>query len=353
MSRVGGAVAVMNTVIFLPNWVGDVVMSTPVIRAMRSLLSDRAQLIGVAHPRVMDVLSGNAWFDALIPYARDAADRRHRFWPVVRQLRRANLETAVILPNTPHHAALALLAGARRRVGYNRRGRGLLLTTRLAPLKQGGAFVPCSTLDYYLDLALAAGCVSPSRDMELFTTEAEELSADAVWKAQDWSASDRIVAINNGGAFGPAKRWPDEYAIEIARRIGTIPGCRALFICGPDEQAFAARAAADAGAASLAGYDIGLGLTKAGLKRCALLVTTDSGPRHMAAAFGVPVITLFGPTDERWSDTGYQKEIQLHHAINCRPCQQRTCPLGHHRCMRDLSVDTVWSVVKSALGVTP
>jgi len=82
------------------------------------------------------------------------------------------------------------------------------------------------------------------------------------------------------------------------------------------------------------------------------MITTDSGPRHFAAAFDVPVVTLFGPTDPRWSDNYHDASIDLHLDISCAPCSRRTCPFGHHRCMRDLTVDHVFAATTSLLDAT-
>jgi len=343
----------MNTVVFLPNWVGDAVMATPMIRALRDQFSRPSRLIGVVHPRVFDILSGNPWFDHLICYAWDAADTKHRFLMACRNLRHERPERAVILPHSKHHAALALLSGAGQRIGYDRRQRGLLLTTRLQSPMLNNSFKPGSMIDYYLELARASGCTAISREMELFTTPDEESAADSVWAENGWASSDRVVVINNSGSFGAAKLWPEEYAVELAKRIFDHGRCRVLFLCGPEESERSAASAAEAGVSSLAGHQPRLGLTKACLKRCALMITTDSGPRHIAAAFGKPVVTLFGPTDPAWSDTGNPQETQLATAIECRPCQQRICPLKHHRCMKELSVDTVWAAAQNILNHLP
>jgi heptosyltransferase-2 len=90
-------------------------------------------------------------------------------------------------------------------------------------------------------------------------------------------------------------------------------------------------------------------LTKACIRRSALLVTTDSGPRHFAAAFDVPVITLFGPTHIAWTRTYHPKAIHLLHPVPCGPCQRPTCPLGHHRCMRELDPDAVFAAARRLL----
>ena len=92
-----------------------------------------------------------------------------------------------------------------------------------------------------------------------------------------------------------------------------------------------------------------IGLTKAVIKRCDLMITTDSGPRFFGTAFGVPTITLFGPTDPRWSRTWHPLEFNLNIDVDCGPCAQRVCPLQHHRCMTDLSVDRVFETARNVL----
>ena len=97
---------------------------------------------------------------------------------------------------------------------------------------------------------------------------------------------------------------------------------------------------------SLGDTPLSLGLTKAVVKRSDLLVTTDSGPRHFAAAFDRPVVALFGPTHIEWTETYYAKEVRLQRKLSCGPCQQRVCPLGHHRCMRELSPTEVFAAAE-------
>jgi heptosyltransferase-2 len=121
-----------------------------------------------------------------------------------------------------------------------------------------------------------------------------------------------------------------------------------LVLCGPAERDQARAIARDAESPlvqSLAEATPSIGLTKAAIARASLLVTTDSGPRHFAPAFGVPVVSLFGPTHIGWSDTRYRKEVPLQVPVDCGPCQQRTCPLGHHKCMTELTPEMVWGAV--------
>jgi heptosyltransferase-2 len=169
-------------------------------------------------------------------------------------------------------------------------------------------------------------------------------------------ADRRYVCLNPGGAFGAAKHWPSESFAKLARRLAVELGRHVLVLCGPAEREMArtiANAANHPSVISLADVPPSIGLSKAAVKHCELLVTTDSGPRHFAPPFGVPVVTLFGPTHIAWSETFYAKATHLQVPVDCGPCQQRICPLKHHRCMTELSVDRVFAAALHWLEQAP
>jgi heptosyltransferase-2 len=233
-----------------------------------------------------------------------------------------------------------------------RSGRGWLLNRRLHPPRTGRRFTPISAVDYYLELARAAGCRPESRKPELFTTFLDEQAADTLWRKFKLEGQ-AVVALNSGGAYGAAKHWPVEHFAELARRLAGECDVSVLVLCGPAERGAAAdivRRAACPRVHSLAQERLGIGLSKACVRRSRLLVSTDSGPRHFAAAFGVPAVALFGPTDPRWSINYHPREIHLQHPLDCQPCAKRVCPLLHHRCMRDLSVQRVFEAAESLLN---
>lgn len=339
----------MKIGVFLPNWVGDVVMATPTLRALRKLAGAKSKLIGIMKPRVAPVLEGTPWLDKIWLFDGGGPGGGMTFWGLVRRLHRARLDLAVLLPNTRRPALAAWLGGARQRAGYVRYGRGPLLTRKLHPPMEHGKYVPCSTVDYYLVLARAVGCGPEPTRVELATTEEDERAADRAWDALGLRRDGHVFTFNASGAFGAAKLWPEEYFEELARRVVRDLGGQVLVLCGPDERERAARLASAAGlrdVVSLADQELSIGLSKACVRRSRLLVTTDSGPRHFAAAFDVPVVSLFGPTHPAWGDNHYEKDRILRIPVDCGPCQERTCPLGHHRCMRDLSVDRVYDAVR-------
>ncbi len=314
--------------LFLPNWVGDVVMATPAIRAVREHFP-AAPLLAVCKPYVADTLGGAPWFDAMIPSGLRAASR----------LRNERADVAVLFPNSFRAALTAWLGGCRTVVGYSRDS---LLSKRLYPTRdRHGRPKPVPVIDDYNRIVQLLGVPDPGHRMELFTTPSDEAAAASTWAKLGLNRFTRVVGLNPGGAFGSAKHWRTAYFVELARHLTQWHGVGVVALCGPAERDIANQIAREAGVASLGDSPLSLGLTKAVVRRLALLVTTDSGPRHFAAAFGVPVVTLFGPTHIGWTETYFPKAIHLQKHVPCGPCQQRTCPLGHHRCMTELSVAEV------------
>jgi len=337
----------MKLGIFLPNWIVDVAMATPTLRALRRRFGN-AELIGILRPYVADVLAGTRWLDRTILYDPRWREPHASGWPLVRQLRRARLDMAILLTNSLRTGLLAWASGARERIGYVRGVRGPLLSRKLYPARQHRKLVPTPAVDYFLDLAYAAGCPPESPRLELATTADDEQRADRVWSRLRLPEGREVIALNSGGAFGAAKLWPTEYFAVLARRIATELDRQVLVLCGPNERPLARQIVAEAGhrcVRSLADEQPGIGLTKACIRRSRLLVTTDSGPRFFGVAFGVPVVTLFGPTYMDWTSSHYAGEICLQHDVPCGPCMRHVCPYSHHRCMRDLTVDRVYHAV--------
>jgi heptosyltransferase II len=342
----------MKVVVFCPNLIGDTVMATPAFRALRSGLAGDT-LIGVIKPHVAPTLDGAPWFDDLVRFDPKAPDPDSRTWQVVRRLRAERADLAVLFPNSFRTAIVATLAGIPRRLGYTRGGRGLFLTDRLTyPRGRDGRRVPTPIVESYLALVRHLNLPIDSVRPELFTTPADEKAADRAWGQLGLDRDEPVVCLNTGGAYGPAKSWPVEHFAALARRLAQDDGRAVLVVCGPSERdaARAIVAAADhPRVVSLAGLELSIGLTKACVRRSALMITTDSGPRHFAAAFGVPVVSLFGPTHIAWTRTYHPHAIHLQHPVPCGPCQKAVCPLGHHRCMRDLSPQTVYAAARRYL----
>ncbi|MCA9231893.1 MAG: lipopolysaccharide heptosyltransferase II [Planctomycetales bacterium] len=344
----------MRVGIILPNWIGDVVMATPTLRALRKHVPAGSRIVGIMRPYVAQVLAGNPWFDDTICYSKKRSATALSGGALRRRLRDADLDTVVLLTNSLRTAWMAWRSGARERIGYSRDGRGWLLTTKLYEPRQGLRLSPLPQIDSYLNIAYAMGCPQESAQLELSTSAEDEKLADRVWQQLGLPEGKGVVVVNSGGAFGAAKDWPSEYFAELAQRIVRRNGMYVLINCGPNERENArsiVERAGDSRVVSLADQEeLPIGLTKACIRRSRLLVTTDSGPRFFGVAFQRPVVTLFGPTSTRWTRTHSELEVSLSLQLDCQPCMRPTCPLHHHRCMRELTVDMVYAHVDQQLN---
>lgn len=338
-------VPAVNVCLFLPNWLGDLVMAVPAIRAIREKLGHGAHVVGILRPNLAGLLSGSDWIDEFWYYDPRGDDRRFGTWALIHELRQVHWDLGILFTNSLRTALLATTGGIPERVGYARDGRSALLTQALPVPRDGKRVRVIPMVDYYLRLAEAIGATSLERRLELPLTLWGEVCADRVWRDLGLPQRGSVVAMHLGGAFGQAKCWPAEHFAELARRIVTATPAWVLFVCGARERETVrevARAVNHPRVVSLADQPLDLQTLKSCLNRCAVMVSTDSGPRHIAAALGRPVVTLYGPIPAVNAANPTVQGVDLELALECRPCWQRECPLGHHRCMRDLTPEIVF-----------
>lgn len=332
----------MKIGVFLPNWIGDAVMATPALRALRTQFLS-AEIVGICRPYVADVLAGLDSLDRVMYYNPRGNDRNLQGWRMARTLFREHFDTLVLLPNSMRSALMASVSRAPTRVGFARDGRTLLLTHPVRPKPKSE---PNPVLDEYLRLTEQLGCRPLSKQTELAVLPEDREQLSQFWATQSASMRERpLVCLNPGGAFGAAKHWPAEHFAALASRFADELGKSVLVLCGPAEQEIARQIVNETRhefVTSLAEFPPSIGLTKACVESAELLVTTDSGPRHFAQPFDVPAVTLFGPTHIAWSETYAPKAIHLQLEMDCGPCQKRVCPLKHHRCMNELTPDAVF-----------
>jgi len=330
-------------------------MATPTLRAVRRHFGPSARIVGILRPQLTELLDGSDWLDEQFLFDPKSAQPEHGRLALIGRMRRQRFDIALLLTNSLHTAALAWLGGARQRVGYARDGRSFLLTKPVPAVRDGRRFQPVPMVENYLSLARAIDCPGKSPQLELHVTAVETRQAERVWRDLGLRTDGRVVAINSSGAYGTAKLWPAEHCAALARQIVDQLDHDVLVLCGPGERDAARRIAARAGSPrvfSLAAQAVSLGLTKGCLARCSLVVSTDSGPRHIAAALGKPVVTLLGPTLPDWIENPSVCGPMLRIELPCLGCGKRTCPQGHHRCMRDLTPERVLREVAALARAT-
>ncbi|CAG0953257.1 heptosyltransferase II [Phycisphaerales bacterium] len=289
-------------------------MATPTLRAVRAGFPG-IFVGGLCRPGIDELLAGTDFFDEL-HVERAAGVMGPKF--IAAKVRPRRYDTALLLTNSFSTALTVRIAGVPRRVGYDRDARGLLLTDRMpAPKRPDGSWEPVPAVRYYWALAerfiLPASRVGGAAfgPLELGVTPAQDGAANHVL-ARAFPGIDlsRGLAILNPGGNNPSKRWPADRFARLAAGLVRASGWAVAVNGSPKEVELtrdivtAARSVLGADAArvgDLAANGITLGSLKGIVKRSGLMVTNDTGPRHIAAAFGVPLVSLFGPTDHRWT----------------------------------------------------
>jgi heptosyltransferase II len=337
----------------IPNWVGDVVLATPVLAALRAHFP-QAQIAYLMRPYVAEIVAGCGWHDASHFWLRARGWRTiAATHTLAAELRVAAYDVALLLTNSFRSGVTAWWAGVPRRIGYARDGRTLLLTDRLRPLKQGGRFVPSPVLPYYIRLAEHLGCPVADRRLRLGITDEQEAAGRKLLRHYGLDDGRPYALINPGAAFGAAKCWPPDRFAAVCDRLAAEHNLRCVLVGAPHEAPLMqAIAAQSRGVVCCDNPGTTLGSLKVLARQASLLVCNDTGPRHYGSAFNVPTVTIFGPTHQAWTDTDYADEIKLQVPVDCGPCQLRTCPLDL-RCMTRLSVEMVLGAVRTLLTRRP
>jgi heptosyltransferase-2 len=337
--------------VILPNHLGDVVMATPALRALRAGFPD-SEIRGVIREGLAPVLRGAPWLDRLVGhpvYRRSGAlPRLQSRLRLARSLRDSG--TVLVFPNSFSSALLAAATLAPRRVGYRRGARGWLLSDPLAPPRENGRVVPLAMEQYYLDLVCHLGCPDTGTDLELFTELECEKACDELLARHGVHPTQRLVCLAPGAGFGPSKIWPLEYFGEVARGLLDAGNAVAL-VHAPGEETLAAEVLryAGPGLRCLGGEELGLSLLKSVLSRARLLICNDAGARHISAAFRIPTLVLMGPTSPRYTNLNLRRTKLLREPVECSPCQLKVCPIDH-RCMKRLLPSRVLAEARTALS---
>jgi len=318
--------------VFLPNWLGDVVMCTPALRALKKRYPE-ATITAAGKGACCAVLEGLPWVDRFLPLPeRPGLIKSLELRP---SLRAGGAEMAVVFPHAFRAAWLAWLSGASTRLGLNRGGRRLLLTHAHPRHRVDGKPVPRYTALEYLEIAALAGAVDDGLGLELAADPAEMAAVKALIEP-----GRPLVGIAPGAAFGPSKRWLPERFAALADRLYQEHGAQCLLMTGPGEEETrdAVLGAATAPLLEYHGGKPSIARLKAAIASVDLLIGNDSGPRHIAIAFGKPVVCIMGSTSPAYTESPWERGEVLRIDVECGPCQKPHC-VTDHRCMTGISVE--------------
>jgi heptosyltransferase-2 len=334
----------MKILVRAPNWVGDAVMAIPALEMIRRTHTGDEICI-LARPVVGDLISGQPFVDRILQYDFRG---RHRGWlgrgKLVAELRKEHFDVAVLLQNAFEAAWLAWRAGIPERIGYARDGRGPFLTKAIPVPLEGE--IPRHESHYYLELLRRAGWIEGSaaiQPIHLTVSEAALAGAESALRSAGARENAWRCAIAPGASYGAAKCWPAERFALLADRLISECGADVIFFGTAGEREIAARIQSNmkSRAISLVG-ETSMRDLAALFASCSLFIGNDSGAMHVAAAAGLPVIGIFGPTDPEGTAPVTEQFTLVREAVSCSPCFLRRCPVDH-RCMTRITVDSVFS----------
>lgn len=335
----------------LPTWVGDVVMATPVLRALRRAHPD-AEIVLEGKGFLRGLLAGLDTFDDFLPDpGKGFAALRKR----ARDLRARRFDWAVLLPDSARAASGPWLARIPVRAGYARDlPRRVMLTDKLqVPRDERGKRIPVPMPERYLAITRALGVVDEGTPRTELVVDSAAADSVAERLARHELSAARLVVVSPGAAFGASKLYPAAQLAAACDGLHAELGLHAVFAPGPGEEALAHEVAAAMSAPAVVLDEPVTSLAElvALTDRSALALCNDTGPRHIAVALGTPCVTLMGPTDPRHTDFALERQRVLRSddpSVDCMPCHEKTCPIDH-RCMTTLPPSRVVAAARELL----
>jgi len=337
----------MKILVRATNWVGDAIVSIPALMAVRARWPE-AEITVLARAWVADLYSNSGLANSSIVLPVAGASEGHS--RALDEIRSRRFDRAILFPNSFHAAWVAWRAGIPERIGYARDGRSALLTQAVAVPKPGE--IPDHEVYYYLELIRRAGWLDALPKIEEIRLPIAPAAIDAGRERLEAAGARKgklRVAFGPGAAYGSAKCWPPERFAELGDRL--IADCDAdVILFGTVSE----RETTERIAARMRHSPVNFsGQTTIGdlpslFAACSLFIGNDSGAMHVAAAAGLPVVAIFGPTDPDGTAPLTRNRMLVSRNVSCAPCFLRHCPIDH-RCMERIEVDAVYAAALLSL----
>ncbi len=327
------------------NWIGDAVMTIPALRALNRSLPD-ARIVLLVKPWVAPLFEKDPDIDEIILYSDDYKGFTGKI-RLARRLTKYGFDAALLFQNAFDAALITFLARIKKRIGYSRDGRGLLLTD---PVAFDAGAKELHHIDYYLNMIKKAGFDGMSDLPWLFLDIEERKKARSVLE----SLKRPVIALNPGAAYGSSKRWLPERFAEVASKVITELNGSVLLLGGPKEAGIAddilkhidPLLVTHASLLNLSGRTH-LRELMALIAESDVLVTNDSGPMHIGYAVGTPLVAIFGSTSPEHTGPVNKTDIVIRKSIACSPCFDRECKKNNLACMDLVISEEVYSAVKT------
>jgi heptosyltransferase II len=336
-----------NILIRGTNWVGDSILTTPAVRALRQLYP-QSKITLLIKFNLRELWKDNPDINEILIHPDKLSFGA--FISLVKQLRKKQFDLAVLFPNSFAAAITVFCAGIPNRVGYATEYRSFLLT-KAVPISD--IILHTHQVNYYLNLVRQLGEINIPPELVLKVGKTEQDYADTLFTGFNIPAGNLTIGINSGATFGSAKRWLVERYIDLGKRL-IVEYSASLILFGSSQEVdyvnqIANKINVPNSVFNLAGKN-NLAQLSAGIAKCNLFITNDTGPMHIAAALKVPTIAIFGSTDlVTTSPYGDFPNLIVRKPMDCAPCLLRECPTDH-KCMHAITVEDVFGAVKTLIS---
>jgi heptosyltransferase-2 len=323
------------------NWIGDTVMMLPSLMTLKKNFP-HAQITVLAKPWVIPLLKDHPSVDKTMVFAKGESvfTSLRESVRIISRLRAERFDMAVLFQNAFEAAFLAYAGKVTYRIGYTTDGRGFLLTHKV---KRDQHILCVHQVEYFLNLIEAIDCHIEEREPLLYVNEEDSRASSLMLSSRGIEDTPFIIGINPGAEYGSAKRWPEERFAVIGEWAAKRWNAKVVIFGSSSETEIAAKVAnlmRTANPVNLCGHTT-LGQAMALIKRCNFFLTNDSGLMHIAAAFNIPLVAIFGPTNHVVTSPMSSNARIIRHNIDCSPCLKEVCP-SDHRCMLSIEPDEVW-----------
>jgi len=334
----------MNIIVRMPNWIGDLVMATPVLADIRHAFPS-ASITAMCKRPLCDLLLKDPSIDEIFCFAKpENGFLRREERDIIEKIRAGKYDVGILLTNSFSSAWWFWLGGVQRRIGRSKCFRSWLLTDRIEVPEKGAEHEVVSYKRLLAPLQIPLSTTAP----KLFFDDSERKMAQKLLYQRGYVEGKPLVGINVGASYGSAKCWPPERFRQLANELLQDPNLFLVFFGDSATTALVKdvvkglppRAIDIAGVTSL--RELGCLI-----QACSVLVTNDSGPMHMAAAVGTPLVALFGSTEPVATGPYGAADAVIYKKASCSPCFERVCPKNHFRCMKDIEVEEVVAKVRA------
>ena len=335
-----------NIIVRMPNWLGDAVMATPILADLRTAYPN-ASITAMCQHNIASLLRFDPAINELFAFKKPSGWlHRRQHWKIIKPLRQGEYDLGVLLTNSFSSAWWFWRGEVRNRLGFSSWVRSWLLD-KAVPFSEKRE--EQHLVLTYKELLAPLGIAPSSTLPKLYLKEEERQSAYGVLLRYGYIQGERpLIGINPGAAYGSAKCWPKERFSDLTKRLLAELECHVVYFGDEAGKPLVDEICSEfnEGVINLAGKTT-IRELMALLSCCSLLLTNDSGPMHMAAALGVPLLALFGSTSEVKTGPCPKGEV-IHKHVSCSPCYKRICPIDF-RCMKRIEVDEVFEKLQKLL----